>query len=435
LEASLILCRFDPIYGPKIFLKAPKSLNEEEIKKIPTLMEIRPDGFFIHIFENLKTANLFFKIPSAYARGGKEGFLISIVSNINSELKLMWAKELLESFAQNLTNLEEVYKAFDYDTKNYIGDKGKLSEIENLFFSFYNSIVPAIKTLEIAEQRYQALFKTARDAIFIINKDAGIIIDVNLEAEKIVESSRDEILGLKPSQLQIKIPEMLESNFSIYLNSHTETPLLSQLKKSNGKIVYMEVNVNEIQLGDQNLVQFVLHDITERINSERMIEEHAKNIAILNKIIIVTNQAKNLSELMSNVLDYIMGFLNFDGCCIYLINEITRTAKIEAYKGLILSFINKNALLTVDHAIYNIVFVKGIAIFSEMYPEIEKKLLERTKFATFAIIPLFSSIKIIGAICVLLENYKMFTKEERELFDLIGLQLGTAIDKLKKEVI
>jgi hypothetical protein len=29
----------------------------------------------------------------------------------------------------------------------------------------------------------------------------------------------------------------------------------------------------------------------------------------------------------------------------------------------------------------------------------------------------------------------MFTKEERELFDLIGLQLGTAIDKLKKEVI
>ncbi|HEY0087835.1 MAG TPA: PAS domain S-box protein, partial [Candidatus Lokiarchaeia archaeon] len=350
-------------------------------------------------------------------------------------LKLMWAKELLESFAQNLINLEEGYKAFDYDTKNYVGDKNKLSEIENLFFSFYKSIVPAIKTLEIAEQRYQVLFKTARDAIFIINKDAGIIIDVNFEAEKLVESSRDEILGLKPSQLQIKIPEMLESNFSKYLNSHTEMPVLSQLKKSNGNIVYMEINVNEIQLGDQNLVQIVLHDITERINSERMIEEHAKNIAILNKIIIVTSQAKNLSELMNNVLDYIMGFLNFDGCCIYLINEITKIAKIEAYKGLILNFINKNALFPENRDIYNLIFVKGIAIFSEMYPEIEKKLLEGTKFATLAIVPLFSSIKIIGAICVLLENYKMFTKEERELFDLIGLQLGTAIEKMKKEVI
>ena len=61
---ALILCRFDPTYGPKVFLKAPNSLNEEKIKDIPSLMELRSKGVFIHISEDLKTANLFFKIQS-----------------------------------------------------------------------------------------------------------------------------------------------------------------------------------------------------------------------------------------------------------------------------------------------------------------------------------------------------------------------------------
>ena len=38
----------------------------------------------------------------------------------------------------------------------------------------------------MAEQRYQALFKAARDAIFIINRDLGVIIDVNVAAERII---------------------------------------------------------------------------------------------------------------------------------------------------------------------------------------------------------------------------------------------------------
>ena len=260
---ALILTRFDPFYGPKIFLKAPESLSNEKIKEIPLLMDLNSKGVFIHIFEELKTANLLFNLPSENARGGKESFLISIITDVNSDLKLNLAREILESFAEELINLEDAYRAFAISTKNYEGDPNKLREIENLFFSFFKSISPAIKTLEMAENRYQTLFKAARDPIFIINHDLGIIIDVNEEAERLFELPRDEIIGIHTSELKIFKRENLESIIASILSSENNTAVLTKLKKSNNKTFFMEISANEIQLGDHYLIQVIFHDITE----------------------------------------------------------------------------------------------------------------------------------------------------------------------------
>ena len=43
----------------------------------------------------------------------------------------------------------------------------------------------------MAEHRYQALFKAARDAILIMNRDSGILIDVNSAAEKLIEEYQE----------------------------------------------------------------------------------------------------------------------------------------------------------------------------------------------------------------------------------------------------
>ncbi|GAG64376.1 unnamed protein product, partial [marine sediment metagenome] len=74
---GLLLVRFDPLFGPSIFLKAPKSLDDEHIQDIPSLIELPTKGVFIHIFKEIKTANLFFKQPNKFARGGYESFLIT----------------------------------------------------------------------------------------------------------------------------------------------------------------------------------------------------------------------------------------------------------------------------------------------------------------------------------------------------------------------
>jgi len=432
LEA-LILCRFHPVYGPKIFLKAPISLKNEDINEIPSLMEIRSKGVFIHTFGEVKTANLFFKVPSGHARGGKESFLISIITDINSNLKLLLAQELLESFAQNLINLEDAYKAFDIRAKGYEADENKLKEIENLFFSFYNSLSPVIKTLEMAEHRYQALFKAARDAILIIDCNLDIIIDINKEAENLIEKSREQIIGLQPSELDIFDHSILEQKKLLSSTNQNIGPVFTELKKSDGKKAFLEISASEIQLGDQNLIQYIFHDITDLKIAEQKLQKHSRNIEILNKIITVANKAKTLSELMDNSLNYIMGFLNLDGCCIYLVDKSNEVAIIKAYKGLIHSFMKKNDQLKIDQSPYNIVFTHGVATFNENFPETTNKFLEDTDFHSIAIIPLFSKLEIIGAIIMLLREKKPFETDEIDLFISVGLEMGTSIERMRNE--
>ncbi|GAJ05748.1 unnamed protein product, partial [marine sediment metagenome] len=239
----------DPLYGPKIILKAPESLEDELLMGIPSLMELPTKGVFIHIFGKIKTANLFFKLPNPFARGLYESLLVSIITDVKSELSLMLANELLEGFAQNFTKIESAYSAFDYEPKNFEADQEKLKEIENFCFSYFETIKPAIKTLQMAEDRYQALFKAARDAIFIMNRETGIIIDANLEAGKLVECSKEQIIGMKALEMNLFDEGLTDPNMVKHLIDQPP-PIISRLKKSTGTQLYLEVTVNEIQLGD-----------------------------------------------------------------------------------------------------------------------------------------------------------------------------------------
>ncbi|MFX1503712.1 MAG: PAS domain-containing protein, partial [Promethearchaeota archaeon] len=290
-----------------------------------------------------------------------------------------------------------------------------------------------IKTLEMAENRFQALFKAARDTILIINRDLGIIVDANEEAEKLFELTREEIIGQQFSQLEIFTQEGIKHNILNYSNNENIKSSITRLKKSNEQNLFVRINTIEIELGELHLLQLTFHDITDIKLAEKQVKTHAKNIAILNKIIIVANQAEDISKLLNNILEYLIGFLNFDGCCIYLVDKLTYTAKIETYKGFPPDHIKNIDLLEINQSPYNIIFKKGVAVFNDNFPELEKKFLNGTRFVSISIIPLFSKFEIIGAILMVSKKYKPYSPEDKDLFISVGLQLGTAIEKLKNE--
>ncbi len=435
---ALILSRFDPSYGPKIFLKAPESLDEDSIEKVPQFMDMRPDEFFIHIFEGLRTANLYFKIPSKHARGGKEAFLISIIMDINSDIKFTLAKEFLENFVSGFLDIEDAYLAFDYDVRNHEGDEEKLSEIESFFFSFYNSIKPAIKALEEAENRYQALFKGARDAILIQNKEFDIIVDVNKKAEELFEQPREDIIGLVPSQLKIVDPkEYNEFKIEIkkYLKKKTSIPLYMNLKKSNGKRVFLEVSASEINLENQQLIQFIFHDITLRRETQKILVQHIKDIKLLNQIITTGNQAEDLNKFLNDIMDPFLDYINYEGCYLYLINEDDNVAEIKALKGIPEFYLNENKSIKIDEKPHDLIFIKGVALFNDNFPENKKEILKESDFISIIIIPLFSKFNIIGSINLISKEEKTLTIKQQELLISIGLELGTIINRIKNEEI
>ena len=432
MEIALLLSRFDPLYGPKIILKAPKSLEAEIVSKVPSLMEIPTQGVFMHIFGELKTANLFFKLISPFARGGYESFLLSLVTDANTNLTLLLANELLAGFAQYIINLEDAYKAFDYEPKDFSSDPQKLNEIKGFFSSYFESIKPAIKTLVMAENRYQVLFKAARDAIFIMNRDTGIILDINIEAEKLVEKTRQEVIGIEALKLDLFDEGLVDPNMVKHLIDQPP-PIISRIRKSTGTQMYLEVSVNEIQLGDQYFIQYIFHDMTDIQSIEDKLTDQVKKTEMLNKIISIANQANSLSELLKKIRDSFIDLFDLKGCSIYLIDKIHNLARIKVHKGFPSYFILQNSELDISKNPYDIVFNKGVALINNNFPEYIQKFFEGIEVNSTAILPLFSKFEIIGSLIMAFNESKSLSPEEMELIVTIGLELGTAIERMRNK--
>ncbi len=426
------LVRFDPLFGPSIFLKAPNSIDDKLIQDIPSLIELPTKGVFIHIFKEIKTANLFFKQPNIFARGGYESFLITLITDVKTQISLMLANKLLEGFANYLINFEEAYLAFDYEPKDHKADLNKLKEIQNFFFSYFESIKPVIKTLEMAEHRYQALFQAARDAIFIINRDTGVIIDINLEAEKLVEKTRKEIIGIEALKLDLFDEGLVDPNMIKHLIDQPP-PIISRMKKSTGTLLYLEVSVNEIKLGEEFYIQYLFHDFTDLYSIEEKLKEHAKKIDTLNNFISIANQATNLSDLLNKTINSIIDFLNLKGCCIYLVDKTQNIASIIAHKGLPQFFFENNNNIDINKNPYAIVFSQGVALFNENFPDVIKQFFKGSETIFGAIIPLFSKFEIIGSINMIFNDHTIISAEDMELIISIALEIGAAIEKLKNQ--
>ena len=429
---GLLLVRFDPLFGPNIFLKAPESLDEELIQDIPSLIELPTKGVFIHIFKEIKTANLFFKQPNKFARGGYESFLITIITDSKTQISLMLANKLLEGFANYLINLKDAYLAFDYEPKDHKADLDKMKVIESFFFSYFESIKPVIKTLEMAEQRYQTLFQAARDAIFIVKRDTGVIVDVNLEAERLVEKTKDEIVGNKALELDLFDEGLVDPDMVQHLVNQPP-PIISRMKKSSRKQLYLEVNINEIELGDDFFIQYLFHDLSDIHVVEEKLKEHARKIETLNKFISIANQANDLKDLLKKTVDYFIDFLSLKGCCIYLVDKTQNIARIKAHKDLPQFFFEQNDNLRATENPYDIVFTKGVALFNENFPEIIRKFFKGVESISGAVIPLFSKFEIIGSINMILNRKKPLSVEEMELIITIALEIGAAIEKMQNQ--
>ena len=134
-----ILSHFDHRYGPKVFYSVPELPSYLNLEHIPSLMDLHKEGFFIHEFGNIKTANLIFEIYSRFARGKREMLMLSVVT-LDGEynLNLSSFREIMEFFVKEFKNINELYVGLRHED---IHDaEGKYHEIMQFMHSFSNSL-------------------------------------------------------------------------------------------------------------------------------------------------------------------------------------------------------------------------------------------------------------------------------------------------------
>lgn len=124
------------------------------------------------------------------------------------------------------------------------------------------------KETQAARQRYASLFEDSIDTILITDL-AGEITDANNRAETILGLPCNELLGLDISNLHMIDKDFLSTDLS-ELSLGETVSYDSQVKNEQGEYLPVEVHVKRIDIGTVSFLQWILRDVTERLELAKL---------------------------------------------------------------------------------------------------------------------------------------------------------------------
>ncbi|TXT61387.1 MAG: putative Histidine kinase [Promethearchaeota archaeon] len=275
-DVGLIFSQWDEIDGLRI-----TSVYPEKIFDDPEVIAIRCFSISQFIFGGEKFRKISVILPFTHLNS-KAAIYFDYVKEENVRGGIL-PLSLIIFYNEDIPRaIIDKFNKFVFDKFEFIKDhysdsiqvKNDLKTLHKKILERLKSFKPTVKALRLAEMRYQSLFKAARDAILIIDRNTGIIVDANKQAESLLNIDIEEIIGLHSSQIQLNneradfLNQILNQ---VKLKNHP--PIEMKIKNRNESETPVEVNANIVHLGGENLIQSILRDITERKQAERKLKE------------------------------------------------------------------------------------------------------------------------------------------------------------------
>jgi len=124
--------------------------------------------------------------------------------------------------------------------------------------------------LQESESRYHTLLETATDAFFLYDID-GRLVDVNLQACKMMGYARDEMLKL--SILDIKVGSNMahQTKLVAHLEGTENIQYESIYRRKNGRTFPVEVSAGSLRMDGEKFFSALVRDATTRKNNEAIL--------------------------------------------------------------------------------------------------------------------------------------------------------------------
>jgi PAS domain S-box-containing protein len=120
------------------------------------------------------------------------------------------------------------------------------------------------------EGRYDALFRDAADVMLVIDPADGRIVDANLAACAFYGHDREHLVGRAITEINADPPDRTHENMSRVANG-TQRFFHFQHRLASGELRDVEVSSSRVETDGRPLLFSVIHDISDRIASERAI--------------------------------------------------------------------------------------------------------------------------------------------------------------------
>ncbi|HDS09601.1 MAG TPA: PAS domain S-box protein, partial [Firmicutes bacterium] len=149
-------------------------------------------------------------------------------------------------------------------------------------------IKKAQQAREESDLKFRLSFENSPDSILWIEPSTEKIIECNKSAERLLELSREKILGLKYSEIfSLRNGKCLKKDLK-YSSGENEDELITK----SGKRKIINISTSVICFKDLKIIQQILHDITEKKISEERLRQSEEKYRIL---------VDNLSEALYSV--------------------------------------------------------------------------------------------------------------------------------------
>ncbi len=173
------------------------------------------------------------------------------------------------------------------------------------------------KALIESELQFKSLFENAADAIFIADKNTGIILNANQAASNLLKMSLDEIIGLHQTQLHpLELENSSKDAFKIHndeiVNSKSTTVVESFVICSDNSIIPVEILASDVHYKGIDAIMGTFRNITDRKKTEIEIQNKNQELTNLNNtkdkfFSIIAHDLKNpissfkqISEMLSD---------------------------------------------------------------------------------------------------------------------------------------
>ena len=118
-----------------------------------------------------------------------------------------------------------------------------------------------------SEEKYRSIFSAENDALFIIDKETGAILDVNDAACTLYQYSRDEMLKLKNTDMSAEVAETIKAT-----NEFRSKIGLRFHKKKDSAIFPVDITASLFTLNNKPVILAAIRDITEQTQKDLILQ-------------------------------------------------------------------------------------------------------------------------------------------------------------------
>lgn len=177
--------------------------------------------------------------------------------------------------------------------------------------------------VKISEEKYRNLFQNANDAIFLVDPATFTIIEANSYAEKLIGIPSAKIVGKHFRELT---PISERKKYALVLKKLLEEGNVRGIDdlhiiNKKKKTIPVEMSAQKVNLGDREVLQLILRDITERKKAEQEIKRRLKELKTLYFLGIDISSARDMDSLLEKVYRYVVELFSVDNFYIALYDE------------------------------------------------------------------------------------------------------------------